>query len=74
MLNPQFVAWLMGFPLDWLHVETNSKLSATPSSPRAPKLPATSSNSYLKPTASFRLDDIQQERLYTWILKLRATP
>ena len=47
-LNPQFVSWLMGFPLDWCDMpdespatsptaSTNSKPSATPSSPKSPK-------------------------------------
>jgi DNA (cytosine-5)-methyltransferase 1 len=38
-LNPRFVAWLMGFPLDWLDVgeDTLSAASATPSSRRLPK-------------------------------------
>lgn len=36
-LNPRFVAWLMGFPLDWLDDVPSSKPSATPSFRRARK-------------------------------------
>ena len=64
MLNPQFVAWLMGFPLDWLDVNTNSKPLATRSSRRAPKSPATSSSACSTPTTS-------HERLCQWLLQLK---
>jgi hypothetical protein len=37
-LNPTWVAWLMGYPLDWLDgVSEPSKPLATPSSPKSPK-------------------------------------
>lgn len=37
-LNPPWVAWLMGFPVDWLDgVSVPSKASETPSSRRSPK-------------------------------------
>jgi DNA polymerase I-like protein with 3'-5' exonuclease and polymerase domains len=41
-LNPKWVAWLMGFPLDWL--EISSELSETPSSPRSPSTSAATSS------------------------------
>ena len=63
-LNPHFVAWLMGFPLDWLDVGINSKPLATRSSRRAPKSPATSSSSCSTQTTP-------HERLCQWLLQLK---
>lgn len=36
-LSPTFCEWLMGFPADWTVLGTESKPSATPSCPSAPK-------------------------------------
>jgi hypothetical protein len=44
-LNPQWAAWFMGFPVDWLDgVEPPSRRSATPSSRKSRKASAAESS------------------------------
>jgi len=59
-LNPKFVAWLMGIPIDWMnfgHLETES----CPSTSRSHSLAF--SHSSWKAAMRIRLHDVQQRRL-----------